>query len=74
MGSRGVRALAEARASVRYRRSRTEAELIAHLVAPFHLKGRAHDEDGPGTMTERQFLDNEPSFDCLAEPDVVRDE
>src|SRR6266849_5524368 len=52
-----------------------QAEFVAHLVTPLYLqRGGADDEDFAGTVTNDEFLADEPGFDGFAEANVIGDE
>jgi hypothetical protein len=52
-----------------------EAELVEHLALPLPAQSRgAEHEYGTCTMSEQQLLYDEPRFDRLSEPNVIRDE
>src|SRR5215510_5478179 len=52
-----------------------EPEFVTHFLLPLNLQGRGtEDERRPNAMPKHHFLHHQSGLDCLAEPDIVRDE
>ncbi len=55
--------------------AKLQPEFIAHLVAPLHLQGGgADDEDLAGTVTNDEFLADQPGLDGFTQANVIGDQ